>query len=171
MSNIDAPYPIRYPLHCNTRVIQLPSKNNPIFSVKVQLSREALCWSSTFTAMYSKWSPRSLMHRSKSAWQGRNHMSLLLSESFWCHIAPDHFKLYNAVTRIKIFPCQGPNSCHVIAYTFSPVNACTYADVKQMTIIGITVESKGSVSGHRSLGSDGHFPFYYFDKISHNSDR
>ena len=37
-----------------------------------------------------------------------------------------------------------------------------------MTIIGMTVESEGSVSGHQEAMV---IFFYYFDKISHNSDR
>ena len=37
-----------------------------------------------------------------------------------------------------------------------------------MTIIGMTVESEGSVSGHQEAMV---ILFYCFDKISHNSDR
>ena len=43
-----------------------------------------------------------------------------------------------------------------------------YACVEQMTIIGMTVESEGSVSGHQEAMV---ILFYCFDKISHNSDR
>ena len=37
-----------------------------------------------------------------------------------------------------------------------------------MTIIGMTVETEGSVSGHQEAMV---ILFYCFDKISHNSDR